>query len=158
MSHNSLIHSYTIPCSAPFSKRSVFKIWSYRIVSLPSAPRPPGARCEKYTNTAGLIPLCRWYSWCFVILILLPGSCNVCWCNCHNWKGLKAILCLVYICQERVTDTNTANCLWETKMLKKYAESRWQKEPSSSYCNWHRGLNCRYEIYIKTWWFIQTAP
>ena len=99
------------PCFAQFSNRSFFQNLSYRILLFFFLPFV--ARCQNYTNTAGLIPLCRWVSWYCVILILLPGYCNVCWCNCQNRKGLVSVICLMHIRHQRVANTNTANCLWE---------------------------------------------
>lgn len=111
---DSFIHSYATPVLLNFQTEAFSKICPIEFYFFFFFFLPFVARCQNYTNTAGLIPLCRWVSWYFVILILLPGSCNVCWCNCQNRKGLVSVICVMHIRQQRVASTNMANCLWET--------------------------------------------
>lgn len=100
-----IMHFYAKTYSASFSDRN------FQNLILPNCvfSSPLGARCEDYTNTAGLIPSCRWFNWYFDILILLPGSCNVCRCNWHRLKGPRAILCLMYIGQQTAWPTLVTN-------------------------------------------------
>lgn len=63
--------------------------------------------------------------WCFDIFMSLPGSCNTCPCNCHNWKGLRAFLSLMCSRHQRVASTSMATCLWETRVLERCSETRW---------------------------------